>query len=289
MFQGSIVALVTPMNEAHEIDFSSLAQLIDWHIASGTDAIVVNGTTGEAATLSEQEAFELIEFTVKHVADRLPVIAGTFANATTKAIALTRHAMELGVDACLLMTPAYIKPTQEGLFQHYSAIAHAVPIPIILYNVPSRTACDMLPETVAKLASVSNIIGIKEATGDLQRLQTILNLCQGKLDVYSGDDASACEWLCHGAQGVISVTANVAPALMHQLCEAALKGDHAQAENINQQLAALHRDLFIEANPIPLKWALYDMQRIAPYIRMPLTWLSTSQHAKVKAALELAK
>lgn len=285
MFHGSLVALVTPMTLTHDIDYVALADLIDWHIENRTAAIGVAGTTGEASLLSDAETAELIRFTVNHVANRVPVIAGTAANATSKAISNTKMAMELGADACLIMTPAYIKPTQEGLYQHYHAIATAVPIPIILYNVPSRTTSDLLPETVARLALVSNIVAIKEATGDLQRLLSILNLCDAKLDVLSGDDATALEWLQHGAKGVISVTANVAPGHMAMLCNAALQSDDATAQNINKTLDALHHKLFVEGNPIPAKWALHQLGKIQPAIRPPLTWLSECYHPDIQAAL----
>jgi 4-hydroxy-tetrahydrodipicolinate synthase len=288
MFHGSMVALVTPMREDGAIDDASLAKLIEFHIGQGTDAIVAVGTTGESATLDEQEHCELIRRVVELTAGRIPVIAGTGANSTTEAITLTRCALKAGADACLLVTPYYNKPTQEGLYLHHKAIAEAVPIPQILYNVPGRTACDMLPATVERLAKVSNIVGLKEATGDLARAREILDRCGKRLDLYSGDDATACEFLLQGGKGVISVTANVAPAAMHQLCVAAQAGDRVRAEAVDAPLRALHRDLFVEANPIPVKWALYEMGLIPPGIRLPLTPLSPQYRATVRAALSQA-
>jgi 4-hydroxy-tetrahydrodipicolinate synthase len=288
MFHGSMVALVTPMREDGAIDDASLAKLIEFHIDQGTDAIVAVGTTGESATLDEQEHCELIRRVVELTAGRVPVIAGTGANSTTEAITLTRCALKAGADACLLVTPYYNKPTQEGLYLHHKAIAEAVPIPQILYNVPGRTACDMLPATVERLAKVSNIVGLKEATGDLARAREILDRCGTRLDLYSGDDATACEFLLQGGKGVISVTANVAPAAMHGLCIAAQAGDRTRAEAVDAPLRALHRDLFVEANPIPVKWALYEMGLIPPGIRLPLTPLSQQYRATVRAALAQA-
>lgn len=288
MFHGSMVALVTPMREDGAVDDDSLAGLIEFHVSQGTDAIVAVGTTGESATLDEEEHCALIRRCVELTAGRIPVIAGTGANATSEAIRLTRCAMEAGADACLLVTPYYNKPTQEGLYLHHKAVAEAVPIPQILYNVPGRTACDMLPETVERLSHISNIVGIKEATGDLDRARAILDCCGERLDLYSGDDATAMELMLMGGKGVISVTANVAPRAMHELCEAALAGDRARAEAINRRLEALHRDLFVEANPIPVKWALAEMGLIPPGLRLPLTPLSPQYHDRVRAALRQA-
>ena len=288
MFHGSMVALVTPMREDGAIDDDSLAGLIEFHISQGTDAIVAVGTTGESATLDEREHCELIGRVVRMTAGRVPVIAGTGANSTTEAISLTRCALKAGADACLLVTPYYNKPTQEGLYLHHKAVAEAVPIPQILYNVPGRTACDMLPDTVERLAKISNIVGLKEATGNLQRARDILERCGGRLDLYSGDDATACEFLLLGGKGVISVTANVAPAAMHRLCVAAQSGDRAGAEAVDGPLRALHRDLFVEANPIPVKWALHEMGLIPPGIRLPLTPLSAQYHETVREALRQA-
>lgn len=288
MFHGSMVALVTPMREDGAIDDDSLAGLIEFHISQGTDAIVAVGTTGESATLDEDEHCELIRRVVQLTARRVPVIAGTGANSTTEAISLTRCALKAGADACLLVTPYYNKPTQDGLYLHHKAVAEAVPIPQILYNVPGRTACDMLPATVERLAKISNIVGLKEATGDLGRAREILDRCGDRMDLYSGDDATACAFLLLGGKGVISVTANVAPAAMHQLCVAARAGDRAAAEAIDTPLRALHRDLFIEANPIPVKWALHEMGLIPLGIRLPLTPLSAQYHETVRAALRQA-
>lgn len=286
MFHGSLVALVTPMDERGAIDFMAVDALVDWHLNAGTDALVIAGTTGESATLTDDEKIQLIRHVVRFVRERIPVIAGTSAVATAHAIMLTKAAMHVGADACLLMTPAYVKPTQEGLFQHYQHIAHQVAIPQILYNVPSRTACDLLPETVARLAELSNVVGIKEATGDLNRLQAIRQLCGNKIDIYSGDDLTACEWMLNGAKGVVSVTANVAPKKMSELCHAALAGQSQQALDLNESLMALHRALFVESNPIPAKWALAQMNKIPSGVRLPLTPLSAAQQSVVHTALQ---
>lgn len=288
MMEGSLVALVTPMQPDGTLDLEALRRLIEFHLAEGTDGIVAVGTTGESATLDEEEHCEVIRLTIEQVGGRVPVIAGTGANSTTEAIALTREAQELGADACLLVTPYYNKPTQEGLYRHYRAVAEAVDIPQILYNVPGRTACDMLPETVARLAGVPNIIGIKEATGKLERVSEIQRLCGREFLLYSGDDATAREFCLMGGHGVISVTANVAPRLMHELCAAARQGDRAQAEEIDAKLEGLHRELFIESNPIPVKWALAEMGLIQAGIRLPLTWLSEGCHDAVRAAMRQA-
>jgi len=288
MFHGSMVALATPMREDGALDNDSLAALIEFHISQGTDAIVAVGTTGESATLDEAEHCAVIRDVVQMARGRIPVIAGTGANSTTEAITLTRCAREAGADACLLVTPYYNKPTQEGLYRHFRAVAEAVPIPQILYNVPGRTACDMLPETVQRLCRISNIVGIKEATGDLERAQEILDRCGETLDLYSGDDATAREIILLGGRGVISVTANVAPGLMHEMAAAALAGDRDKAQAIDTRLAALHRDLFVESNPIPVKWALSEMGMIPPGIRLPLTPLAEEYHDRVRAALRQA-
>lgn len=288
MFHGSMVALVTPMHEDGVLDFESLARLVEFHIENGTDAIVAMGTTGESATLDMKEHCSVLREVVNRVHGRVPVIAGTGANSTTEAIELTRAAMQVGADACLLVTPYYNKPTQEGLYRHYKAIAEAVPVPQILYNVPGRTACDMLPETVERLSGISNIIGVKEATGNLARGREIRERCGSKIDLYSGDDATAMELILLGAKGNISVTANVAPKAMHEMCAAALRGDRTQAEAINQRLIALHKNLFIESNPIPVKWALHEMGLIPPGIRLPLTPLSAQYHDAVRQALREA-
>lgn len=288
MIRGSIVALVTPMGADGAVDVLSLRRLVDFHIEQGTDAIVAVGTTGESATLDENEHCEVIRLVVEQSAGRVPVIAGTGANSTTEAISLTRRAKEMGADACLLVTPYYNKPTQEGLYRHYMAVAAAVDIPQILYNVPGRTGCDMLTETVVRLHSVANIVGIKEATGDLARARRIRELCGTDFALYSGDDATTCDFCLQGGGGAISVTANVAPRLMHNMVIAALSGDTATAKALDAKLAALHRDLFIESNPIPVKWAVQQMGWIETGIRLPLTWLSDSCHAAVRLAMRQA-
>lgn len=288
MFQGSMVAMVTPMHKDGSLDEVALRQLVDFHVEQGTDAIVAVGTTGESATLDEKEHCHVIRQVVEQAAGRIPIIAGTGANSTTEAITLTRCAMEAGADACLLVTPYYNKPTQEGLFLHFKAVAEAVAVPQILYNVPGRTAVDMLPATVARLAEIPNIIGIKEATGDLGRAKEILERCGDKIDLYSGDDATAMECILQGGKGDISVTANVAPAMMHEMCQAALVGDREKAALINTKLDVLHHDLFVEANPIPVKWALYEMGMVSPGIRLPMTVLSEQYQDKVRHALKTA-
>ena len=287
-FQGSIVALVTPMEQDGALDVKSLNRLVDFHIEQGTDAIVAVGTTGESATLDEAEYCEVIRLVVDRVAGRVPVIAGTGTNSTAETITLTGDAKAIGADGCLLVTPYYNKPTQEGLYRHFKAVAEAVNIPQILYNVPARTACDMLPETVARLAEIPNIIGIKEATGNLDRARDIIRRCGPDFALYSGDDATGCECCLLGAKGVISVTANVVPKLMHEMCTAAVAGDRETAKAIDARLAALHRDLFIEANPIPVKWALCEMLLIRAGIRLPLTWLSEGCQEIVRSAMRQA-
>ena len=288
MIQGSQVALVTPMEPDGSVDWESLRGLIEFHIREGTDAIVSVGTTGESATLDESEHLAVIRFTVEVVAGRVPVIAGTGANSTREAIDLTRSAKEVGADACLLVTPYYNKPTQEGLYLHHRAIAEAVDIPQILYNVPGRTGCDMQVETVERLSKVPNIIGLKEATGNLDRARAILDRVHEGFLLYSGDDATSGEFCLLGGHGVISVTANVAPRLMHELCVAAQKNDRAQVEVIDAKLQGLHRDLFIESNPIPVKWALSEMGLIKQGIRLPLTWLLPEYHDVVRSAMRQA-
>lgn len=288
MFSGSMVALVTPMHEDGSVDQESLARLVEFHVENGTDAIVAVGTTGESATLNEHEHCRTIKQIVGFANNRVPVIAGTGANSTTEAIELTKCAMDAGADACLLVTPYYNKPTQEGLYQHFKKIAQSVAIPQILYNVPGRTAVDMLPETVVRLADIANIVGIKEATGDLERGKQIMTECGDKLDVYSGDDATAMELILMGAKGDISVTANVAPKLMHEMCAAALAGDRQSASAINEHLMALHQKLFVESNPIPVKWALYDMGLIPAGIRLPLTPLDAKFHNVIRDAIKQA-
>jgi dihydrodipicolinate synthase len=288
MFHGSMVALVTAMHPGGALDFEGLAQTVEFHIENGTDSIVAVGTTGESATLDHEEHCRVVRAVVDRVKGRVPVIAGTGSNSTAEAIDLTRRAMDAGADACLLVTPYYNKPTQEGLYLHFKAIAEAVPIPQILYNVPSRTACDMLPETVERLAVISNIVGIKEATGNLERSREILKRCGEHIDLYSGDDATARELMLQGAKGTISVTANVAPRAMHELCAAALAGDRERAQVIDETLAELHRTLFLEANPIPVKWAVHQMGLIPEGIRLPLTVLSERYHETLRQAMRRA-
>lgn len=278
--QGSMVALITPMHSNGDVDWQSLANLIDWQIEQGTDVLVSVGTTGESATLSMQEHVDVIEFTMKQVGGRIPVIAGTGANNTVEAIELTQHAKQAGADAVLLVVPYYNKPTQEGLYLHYKAIAEAVDIPQVLYNVPGRTVVDMQQATVERLADIENIIAIKDATGDVARGAKLIEAVKGRMIVLSGDDESALTLMRHGAKGNISVTANVAPKIMSQIFGLALKGEFEQAEALNQKIAHLHQDLFIESSPIPAKYALYKMGHIEQGIRLPLTWL-TPEHQQV--------
>ena len=288
MIAGSMVALVTPMDAQGRLDWDSLDKLVDFHLENGTHAIVAVGTTGESATLDVEEHILVI----KHVVERVkrskrnvPVIAGTGANSTAEAVHLTQNAKNAGADACLLVVPYYNKPTQEGLYQHFKHIAEAVDIPQILYNVPGRTSCDMQAETVIRLSSVPNIIGIKEATGDLARAKAILDGVSKDFLVLSGDDPTAVELILMGGKGNISVTANVAPREMADLCEAALEGNAEKARAINETLMPLHKDLFCEANPIPVKFALVEMGLMHKGIRLPLTWLSEGCHEKVRTAL----
>ena len=289
MFQGSMVALVTPMQSDGTVDDDALSQLIEFHVKNSTDAIIAVGTTGESATLDEHEHCTLVKRIVELVAGRLPVIAGTGANSTTEAITLTTCAKAAGADACLLVTPYYNKPTQEGLYLHHKAIAEAVDIPQILYNVPGRTAVDMLPETIERLSKISNIVGVKEATGDISRITDIISRCDEDFDVYSGDDATAMEAILSGAKGDISVTANLAPAEMHDMCTAALEGNSEKATLINENLMGLHENLFLEANPIPVKWALFEMGLIPAGIRLPLTTFSEQYHETLRQAMRQAK
>ncbi len=289
MFQGSIVALVTPMKAGvspdTSIDDEALERLVEFHVTNGTDAIVAVGTTGESATLPEQEHCDVIRRIIRLTRGRIPVIAGTGANSTIEAISLTRCARDAGADACLLVTPYYNKPTQEGLYQHHKVIAETVDIPQILYNVPGRTACDMLPETIGKLAKIPNIIGVKEATGNLDRVKQIRDLCGEDFILLSGDDGTACEFLVLGGDGVISVTANVAPKAMHDMCIAALRGNTAEARVINAKLNKLHSKLFVESNPIPVKWAVSKLGLIEPGIRLPLTWMLPEYENELEQAM----
>ena len=289
MFHGSMVALVTPMRADGVVDDTALRDLVEWHIAEGTHALVAVGTTGESATLEMREHVAVIRTVVEQVKGRIPVIAGTGANATYEVIELTRAAMEVKADAALLVSPYYNKPTQEGLFQHYSAIAEQCHFPMILYNVPGRTAGDILPETVARLAPRADIIGIKEASGKVERVAEILALCGDQVQVYSGDDGAALAALALGARGVISVTANVAPRLMARMCDLALAGDFIGARAVNAQLVGLHRDLFLESNPIPVKWALHEMGRMGAALRLPLTPFSSVHHERLRESLRRAQ
>jgi len=294
VIQGSIVALVTPMFTDGRVDDECLANLVEFHVENGTDAIVAMGTTGESATLNEKEHCQVVKQIVEYAAGRIPIIAGTGANSTTEAIHLTRCAADAGANACLLVTPYYNKPTQEGLYLHFKAIAEAVDIPQILYNVPGRTAVDMLPETVQRLAEIDNIVGIKEATGDIARAVDIIERCckntekYGHFVLYSGDDATAMACILKGAKGDISVTANIAPRAMHEMCAAALAGDAATAAQLNKPLLGLHETLFVEANPIPVKWALAEMGKIKIGQRLPMTVLSEQYHGVVREAMQIA-
>lgn len=288
MISGSLVALITPMRRTGEVDWEALEGLVEWHIAEGTNAIVAVGTTGESATLDVDEHSAVIKAVIKTAAGRIPVIAGTGANCTREAIALTRRAAEAGADASLLVTPYYNKPTQEGLYQHYKAIAEAVAMPHILYNVPGRTGVDMQNATIARLADIPNIVGVKDATGNLERGSELIKMVGDRMAVYSGDDGTAFDLILMGAKGNISVTANVAPGAMAKGCAAALRGDAEEAHRINAPLMALHKDLFIESNPIPVKWALHEMGRCDTGIRLPLTVLSEHCREPVRAALRQA-
>lgn len=285
MITGSTVAIVTPMNADGSISWDSLERLLDFQIAAGTQAIVSVGTTGESATLSMAEHKAVIKFTVDYCRGRIPVLAGTGANNTAEAIELTRTAAEVGADMTLSVVPYYNKPSQEGIYQHFKAIAAAVDLPLMLYNVPSRTVADMSNVTVARLAEIRNIIGIKDATGDISRVAAIRTLVGAQFALYSGDDLTSCDFLMAGGQGVVSVTANVAPANMQALCAAALAGDEAQARALDAVLQPLHRDLFVESNPVPVKWALHQMGLIPAGIRLPLVPLDQAYHARVRQAL----
>lgn len=289
MIAGSIVALVTPMHADGSIHWDRLTDLLEWHIEQGTDGIVPVGTTGESATVDVQEHCAIVKHTVDVVKGRVPVIAGTGANSTREAIELTKAASDVGADACLLVTPYYNKPTQEGLYQHYKAISAAVNVPQILYNVPGRTACDMLPATVARCSELDQVIGIKEATGDLQRSLDIQELCGDSMIILSGDDATSVDLILNGAKGTISVTANLAPKTMSNVVNAALLGDRALANQLNENLMGLHNDLFVESNPIPVKWALAKMGKIELGIRLPLTELAPEYHEIIVAAMQQAE
>lgn len=285
MIKGSIVAIVTPMHEDGSLDLPSFRALIDFHIEQGTDAIVVVGTTGESPTVDLEEHELLIAEAVAHVAKRIPVIAGTGANSTREAIELASFSKRAGADASLTVVPYYNRPTQEGMYQHFKAIAEAVDMPHILYNVPGRTVADMSNDTVLRLAQIPNIIGIKDATGDIERGSDLLQRAPKDFAIYSGDDASTLALMLLGAHGTISVTANVAPKLMHEMCMAALAGNVAAAREINYRLLGLHRKLFVEANPIPVKWAVARMGKMKNTLRLPLTPLSEREHATVEQAM----
>ncbi|MCF7986340.1 MAG: 4-hydroxy-tetrahydrodipicolinate synthase [Methylovulum sp.] len=288
MIQGSIVALVTPMEENGAVDKESLRKLVEFHIEQGTDALVAVGTTGESATLDENEHCDVIKAVVDYAAGKIPVIAGTGANSTTEAINLTRRAQAAGAAACLIVTPYYNKPTQQGLFLHHKAINDAVAIPQILYNVPGRTACDMLPETVGRLSQLEHIVGIKEATGDLTRVAQIRALTRPEFAIYTGDDASSREFCLLGGNGSITVTGNVAPRLLHDMISAAMAGDSETALALDQKLMALHKALFIQSNPIPVKWAVAQMGLMGRGIRLPLTWLTEDCFDTVRDAMRQA-
>ncbi|MDC8759192.1 4-hydroxy-tetrahydrodipicolinate synthase [Janthinobacterium fluminis] len=285
MIKGSIVAIVTPMHADGSLDYPGLRKLIDWHIAEGTDGIVIVGTTGESATVNVEEHCELIRVTVEHAKGRIPVIAGSGGNSTAEAIKLTEFAKEAGADAALVVVPYYNRPSQEGMYQHFKAVAEAVDLPIILYNVPGRTVADMSNETVARLAEIANIVGIKDATGNVGRGTELLRMVPASFAVYSGDDPTAMALMFCGAQGNISVTANVAPRAMHELCAAAMKGDIAGAVAINNRVMPLHQKLFVEPNPVPVKWALAEMGMMPPGIRLPLVPLADACHDTVRGAL----
>ncbi len=289
MIQGSIVALVTPMNNDGSVDEDSLKKLVEFHIGQGTDALVAVGTTGESATLDEDEHCHVVRLVVEAAAARIPVIAGTGANSTAEAITLTEKAKQAGADACLLVTPYYNKPTQDGLYLHHKAIAEAVDIPQILYNVPGRTACDMLPETIERLSRIDNIVGVKEATGDLLRAKRIRELCGEDFALFSGDDGTSCEFCLAGGNGTITVTGNVAPCLVHKMIMAAIDGNREAALAIDAKLTGLHKQLFIQSNPIPVKWAVAKMGLMGEGIRLPLTPLTEDCFAAVEKAMQQAE
>lgn len=288
MFKGSLVAIVTPMDEEGGLDLDRFRALLDFHIDQGTDGVVVVGTTGESPTVDFEEHHLLMRTAVDHVAGRIPVIAGTGANSTREAIDLSIYAKNAGVDACLSVAPYYNKPTQEGLYQHFKAIAEAVDIPHILYNVPGRTVADIHNNTALRLAQIPNIVGIKDATGDIGRGSNLLQRAPSGFSIYSGDDVSGLAFLLLGGHGVISVTANVAPRMMHDMCAAAFAGDLNTARALNNKLLRLHIDLFVEANPIPVKWAVAQMGLIGPGIRLPLTPLSGQYHQLLREAMQSA-
>jgi 4-hydroxy-tetrahydrodipicolinate synthase len=288
MITGSLVAIVTPMHEEGGLDLARFRQLIDWHVAEGTDGIVVVGTTGESPTVNFDEHKELIRIAVQHSRGRIPIIAGTGGNSTVEAIELTASAKENGATACLSVVPYYNKPTQEGLYLHFSKIAETVDLPMILYNVPGRTVADLQTDTVLRLAQVPGIIGIKEATANIERNTDLIRRAPRNFAIYSGDDATCLALILMGGHGVISVTANVAPKAMHQMCAAALVGDVKKARELNLRLFPLHQKLFVEANPIPVKWALAEMGMIQPGLRLPMSPLAEKFHQTVREALHEA-
>ena len=288
MFTGSMVAMVTPMHDDGSVAWTALERLVEHHIAQGTDAIVSVGTTGESATLDHDEHGDVIARTVKAAAGRIPVIGGTGANSTSEAISLTRNAADAGVDACLLVVPYYNKPPQEGLYQHFKAIAEAVAVPQILYNVPGRTAVDMQNDTTLRLAEIENIVAIKDATNDLDRGRDLIDRAPEGFLIYSGEDGTACELMLAGGKGTISVTANAAPNLMHRMCQAATSGDTDTAQQLNGQLADLHKAMFVQSNPIPAKWAVGQQGLIGGGIRLPLVPLAVQYHDEVRSAMNNA-
>jgi 4-hydroxy-tetrahydrodipicolinate synthase len=288
MLTGSMVALVTPMSDDGAVNYAELAALIDFHVDAGTEALIIAGTTGESATLTHDEHLELLKKACELAGGRIPIIAGTGSNSTQQTLELSVEACQLPIVALLIVTPYYNKPTQKGLVRHYTAIADAVDKPVLLYNVPGRTAVDLLPETAARLARHQRIVGIKDATGDLSRVAALRSGCGREFVLLSGDDATSREFMLAGGDGVISVTGNVAPAGLRALCDAARAGDREQAEKIDASLTDLHRDLFIESNPIPVKWAVSEMGLIGPTIRLPLTELAAEKRAAVSAAMAKA-
>lgn len=285
MFGGSMVALVSPMKADGALDFEALERLVEFHVAQGTRALVVAGTTGESPTLATDEHAKLIGEAVRLAAGRIPVIAGTGSNSTAQTLDLTRKVEAMGVDGFLLVVPYYNKPSQEGLYQHFRTVAESVDKPVVLYNVPGRTSCDLKPETVARLAPLDTVVGLKEATGDMERLKQLKALCGDAIELYTGDDGTAMEFMLGGGIGDVSVTANVAPRDMQALCEAACAGDRERAKQINDRLMPLHEALFVESNPVPVKWALSEMGLIEPGIRLPLVPLAESYRQRVRDAL----
>lgn len=288
MFQGSLIALATPFDVDNRVDYAAIERLIEFHVKNGSDGLVIAGTTGESATLIKSEHAELISRAVEIVNGRLPVIAGTGSNSTAQTIQLSLDVGSLGIDAYLMVAPYYNKPMQEGIYQHFSSIADAVNKPVMLYNVPGRTVTDILPETVAKLATHQNIFGIKEATGDMKRLNRIRQLVPENFMLYSGDDFTALEFIENGGNGVVTVSGNVAPKLMSKMCRAALAGENDKAKELDARLQPLNKALFLESNPIPLKWALAEMGLISPALRLPLTPYAEKFHAGMRQAMKHA-